>query len=332
MKKLFSTLVSLVIILAIGFAAYEAYLKKPSAAALAEPIVIGNGMSTPEIAAVLKKAGVISSTAVFTVVADMSGSFKNFHAGTFLFKQGMSAVDALKTLSVRGPAEITITIPEGFDLRDIAARLVDAHVIKSAEAFYAVAGEPAKFTKVDEAIVKDYPFLSYKPVNVSLEGYLFPDTYRFYAETDPAVVVRRMLDAYADKLKDAAPDHDTLTTASLLQKEVKDPADQAKVADIIKRRLAAGMALQLDSTVNYVTGKNSPSASAADLSVDSPWNTYLHKGLPPGPIDNPGAGAVNAVRTPTPNKYWYFLTTPDGQVIYSTTLEQHNAAKAEYLK
>ena len=200
MKKLISTAVSLAIILAVVFAAYEAYLKKPSKAALSEPIVIGSGMSTSEIAAILKKAGIISSTAVFSTVAGMSGSFKDFHAGTFIFKQGMSAADVLRTLSVKGFSEITVTIPEGFELKQIAERLVASGVIKSVDEFYAVSGTPGRKTKISDGLVKDYAFLSDKPLNASLEGYLFPDTYRFYAGTSADAVIRKMLDTYRLKI------------------------------------------------------------------------------------------------------------------------------------
>jgi UPF0755 protein len=167
-----------------------------------------------------------------------------------------------------------------------------------------------------------------------LEGYLFPDTYRFYAGTPAETVVRKMLDTYEAKIASLKnqPDHADLTLASLVESEVKTDADRAKVADILKRRLAAGMPLQLDSTVNYATGKSSPAVSSNDLAVNSPYNTYKYKGLPPGPIANPGMSSISAALAPTPNPYWYFLTAPDGTVIYSQTLVEHNAAKAKYLK
>ena len=168
----------------------------------------------------------------------------------------------------------------------------------------------------------------------NLEGYLFPDTYLFYASSDAKTVVRRLLDGYAAKVASLSPspDYTTLILASLVEREVKDPADRAKVADIMKRRIAAGMPLQLDSTVNYATGKNSASVSSDDLNVDSLWNTYKHAGLPPTPICNPGLDSIKAAQAPTPNSYLYFLTAPDGSVIYSQTLAEHNAAKAKYLK
>jgi UPF0755 protein len=334
MRKIISSIVTLVVILAVGFAAYEAYLKKPPVGSPEETVTIAKDLSTSEIAALLKKAGVISSTSIFTALADISGSWKNLHAGTYIFKQGMSALDALKTLAIKGPNEIAVTIPEGYDLQQIAGRLVEAKIIDSPAAFFAVTGKPGESTKIAAGLVDDYPFLSSKPESVSLEGYMFPDTYRFYANTDPLVVVRRFLDNYKDKVGGLSPvpDHRALTVASLVEAEVRDPADRAKVADIIGRRLFNGMALQLDSTVNYITGKNTPSISLDDRSIKSPWNTYLNKGLPPGPVNNPGLSSIKAALAPTPNPYLYFLTAPEGTVIYSKTLEEHNAAKAKYLK
>jgi len=334
MKKLISMVVCLIVIIAIGAAAYEAYLKKPSANALSEPIVIGSGMTTAAIAEVLKKSGVISSNAIFTAVADLSGRFKDFHAGTFIFKEGMSALDAIKTLSVQGQSEISVTIPEGFGLKEIADRLVQNKIIASDADLFKVTGEPRKQANIDAVLLKDYPFLAYKPAQNNLEGYLFPDTYRFYAPTDAETVVRRLLDGYAAKVATLSPvpDYETLIIASLVEREVKEPADRAKVADILKRRIAAGMPLQLDSTINYATGKNSASVSSDDLNADSLWNTYKHVGLPPTPICSPGLDSIRSAQTPTPNSYLYFLTAPDGTVIYSQTLAEHNAAKEKYLK
>ncbi len=334
MKKIIARLVSLIMIFAVAFAAYEAYLKKPAVDSPNRPITVAKDMSTAEIAAILKEAGVISSKSVFTAIADLSGSWKDLHAGTFIMKQGMSAAAALRTLALKGPQEISVTIPEGYDLQRIAERLVAAGVIKSSADLFSVTGEPGKLAAPAGSLSSEYPFLASKPSQVSLEGYLFPDTYRFYADMEPIAVVRRFLDNYKEKAGklSPAPDHRALTVASLVESEVREPADRAKVADIIGRRLFAGMPLQFDSTVNYITRKNAPSISLADRAVKSPWNTYLNKGLPPGPISNPGLSSISAALSPTPNPYLYFLTKPDGTVVYSITLEEHNAAKEKYLK
>jgi UPF0755 protein len=335
MTKLISYAVALIVIFAVCAAAYEAMLKKPAASSPMQNLTFAAGMTSGQIADTLKKAGVISSASLFKAMADLTGSAREFHAGTFIFKQGMSALDVLRTLAIKGPDEIAVTIPEGYTLKQIADRLVAAGVLKSAGDFYAVVGESAKLGDKPDATVADgYPFLLSRSEGTSAEGFLFPDTYRFTAGMDPAAVVRKFLDGYKDKVAvlDPAPAYRTLVIASLVQAEVKDPADQAKVADIINRRLDKGMPLQLDSTVNYVTGKNDSAVSLKDRDTPSLWNTYLHAGLPPSPIDNPGLSAIRAALSPTPNPYLYFLTTPDGTVIYSKTLVEHNAAKQKYLK
>ena len=126
--------------------------------------------------------------------------------------------------------------------------------------------------------------------------------------------------------------HEILTLASIIEKEVSSDKDRKLVADIFYKRLDAGVALQADSAVNYVTGKSTPRASAQDLAKESPYNTYRYRGLPPGPIASPGLSAILAAVYPTANPYWYFLTTPAGQAIYSKTFEEHVANKAKYLR
>jgi UPF0755 protein len=316
-------------------------VRKPASDAPTTPITIAPGMNAVQIAQALKDASIISSTSLFEFVTSVTGSASKLQPGTFIFKQGMSVRDALRILSRTGREEVEVTIPEGWNLRQIADKLIAVGIIKTRADLYAETGVPAKSdTVVPGALIKDYAFLSSKPAGVSLEGYLFPDTYRFYKDATANEVVRRILDNFKQKTEGllvptALHDktvHEAVTLASILEDEVREDADRAKVADIMDRRLKAGMALQVDSSVNYVTEKNVPSISSADRAIDSLWNTYKYKGLPPSPIGNPGLSALRAALAPAANAYVYFLTTPNGMVIYSKTLEEHNAAKAKYLK
>jgi len=125
---------------------------------------------------------------------------------------------------------------------------------------------------------------------------------------------------------------EVLTLASIIEKEVSEPEDMKMVADIFYKRLKAGIALQSDATVNYATGKSLIQPTYQDLSVNSLYNTYRYPGLPPGPISNPGINALKAAIYPTPNPYYYFLTTESGQAIYSKTYEEHLINKNKYLK
>ena len=183
------------------------------------------------------------------------------------------------------------------------------------------------------------------PADQGLEGYLFPDTYRFRSDATSAIVAETMLLTLKRRLAEngiAIPRnlifeggltlHEIITLASMVEREVRTPEDMKLVAGIFYTRMKIGMALQADSTVNYVTGKSDTAVSLEDSRVDSPYNTYQNLGLPPGPISNPGMNAILAVLEPTDSDYLYFLTTDDGDVVYAQTFDEHVANKYQYLK
>lgn len=227
--------------------------------------------------------------------------------------------------------EVTITIPEGFTLKQIGQRVREALPHITADQWSAATGVDSPF--------EDDPFVkrAQKPDDVDLEGYLFPDTYRFFADASAADVVEKLLRemeaefAWAAMTELRMTPHEALTLASIIEREVRSEADMRLVADLFLRRLDIGMPLQADSTVNYVTGNKTPAVSDEDRRVDSPWNTYLYPELPPGPIANPGRVALSAVFQPNPNDFWYFLTDKEGVVHYAKTNDEHNQNKALYL-
>jgi UPF0755 protein len=183
-----------------------------------------------------------------------------------------------------------------------------------------------------------------KPDHVDLEGYLFPDTYRFAPDATGNKIVDQLLATMEQRLTEAdawfavgkdqefQSMHELLTLASILEREVRQPETMKMVSDIFRKRLEIGMALQADSTVNYITGGDNPSVSLADLEIDSPYNTYKYPGLPPGPISNPGINALTAAAYPQGNDYFYFLTDAQGNVYYATTHDEHVANKNRYLR
>ena len=124
--------------------------------------------------------------------------------------------------------------------------------------------------------------------------------------------------------------NEIITMASIIEKEVPHAEDMKKIAGIFYQRLNIGMAMQSDATINFITGKGTTRPSAEDLQVASPYNTYKYRDLPPGPISNPGLAAIEAAIYPEKNDFLYFLTTPEGQVIYSRTYAEHLAAKYKY--
>lgn len=241
--------------------------------------------------------------------------------------------------------ETVVRILEGWNLADIAAYLERSGLAIEKKDVYALAGVPGadyrRSPAPGQAAWQEFGFLTDRPAGAGLEGYLFPDTYRVFADAGASDVIRKMLENFEAKLtpdlqaKIAAsgrPIYDIVTMASIVEREVRTDPDRAIVADIFWRRLDIGMALQADSTVNYATGKSLPSATSDDILVDSPYNTYRFPGLPLGPISNPGSAAIKAAAEPQPNEYWYFLTDGEGAVHYGKTLEEHNRNKAKYLR
>ncbi len=228
--------------------------------------------------------------------------------------------------------EVTITIPEGFTLQKIGQRVREALPHISEEEWMRAVSAESLFES--DSFVRN----AKKSDDVDLEGYLFPETYRFFSDASAEDVVGKMLRQMDDEVSPLwFPDseltlHEILTLASMIEREVRTDADRALVADIFLRRLDTGMALQADSTVNYVTGSNTPSVSNKDRQIDSRWNTYLYPGLPPGPIASPGLASITAVVFPEANEYWYFLTDAEGVVHYARTNDEHNANKANYLR
>lgn len=316
----------------------------------ASAFVIASGESTDTIVKNLKEQGVVRSSLLFKNALRVSGLAKKLQPGTYDLRGAENFAEVVRRLTTGGvPAnEFVLRIKEGWNLADIQKELARAGYARAGD-LYHVTGIPATDhrTLSSDAAPKpddfsaDFPFLKDKPSYVSLEGFLFPDTYRIFKDATPGEVVRKLLEHFDDKLSPelrrriAQRDltvYEVVTMASIVEREVRTPADRRKVADLFWRRLNVGMALQADSTVNYATGKSLPAVTFEDTKNVSEYNTYKYPGLPLGPISNPGLDAIEATVNPEPNPYWYFLTDKEGNVHYGTTLEEHNRNKAKYLK
>lgn len=306
--------------------------------------VVSKGQGVRDIAGALADAKLIRSKTYFLYDVWRHGDQQKFKAGSFVLSPSMTADEVEEDLSRRQPItnEREVTILEGWTIDDMASYL-ETQGVASKEEWYAETGRSATF--VNPKSLPDwaasYPALAGKPATASLEGYLFPDTYRIYADGGAKALVRRMLDNFEAKFTpemraDAAARgrsiHQVVTMASIIEREVRDDQDRAMVSDIFWRRVDSGRGLEADSTVNYITGSSKPSVSYLDTKIDNPWNTYKYKGLPPGPIGNPSLSALLAALHPKANPYWYFLTDKDGNVHYAKTLDEHNANKAKYLR
>jgi len=291
-----------------------------------------------DISGRLSEAGLIRSRLAFEVAVVLAGIGKSLMPGDYEFSRQDSATKIARALS-KGPAEreVTLTIQEGWTTRQIA-EYVAGRGIGTVEEFIAAA---SVHDSRDILPNTQYDFLVGRPERATLEGYLFPDTYRVYADAGPADVVKKMLDTFGSKLTAelktqlATSGHslfEVLTLASIVEREVRTDADRAKVADIFWRRIDIGMPLQSDATVNYVTGKSALQPTLQDLETDSPYNTYVIRGLPPGPIGNPSLSSIRAVLAPSANTNLYFLTDESGGVHYAETYDQHLENKRRYLQ
>jgi len=244
--------------------------------------------------------------------------------------------------------EIEITIIPGWNIKQIAEDWVKKDLIKNTEEFYRLTGKPRGNENISSVPIfpfiqeKEFTFLfKNKPPKASYEGYFLPETYRVFADSKPEEIIEKIFRTWNVKLTpDLIPEmqkqnksfYEVLTMASVVEKEVANAEDRGMVADIFLRRLNNNWFLQSCATINYITGKNSPAASSEDIKIDSAYNTYMYKGLPPGPIGNPSIASIKAVLFPTKNEYWYFMAGTDGITRYAKTLQEHNENVAKYLR
>lgn len=267
---------------------------------------------------------------------------RSIHAGEFTIEAPITAARVAAALTTSGrAAEKTITILPGWDLRDIAAYLENEGWGSAAEV-YTITGQSAdrRSLAINTPAWRALPMFADAPITGSLDGYLAPDTYRVFATADISSIIDKLVRERNDQIASLAAKkrgdmtwHEILTLASIVEREVRGVADRKIVADLFLRRLSVGMALQADSTVHYAVAKKGDLfTTAADRDTDSPWNTYKYPGLPPGPIATPSLSAIEAVLEPTPNDYWYFMTTLDGEVKYGRTLDEHNRNVAKFLR
>ncbi len=290
---------------------------------------IKKGDSFRDIGARLSQDTLIRSLSVFKLYTILMGRAHTLKPGTYTLSSTYSVPELVHLLSRGGVSDVAVTIPEGVTVKDVDVLLTAAGITR--------AGAVTSLTPAD---FKDaYPFLDTLP---SLEGFLFPDTYRFEPGTDASLVVEKMLNTFEEKawplLKGDPEWYGKLTIASFVEREVPAYEDRRKVADIILKRLDAGMPLQVDATVSYVNCNGAfldcerPVVSREDTKEASPFNTYTSRGLTPTPIANPGESALKAVLNPVSTPYWYYLSAKEtGKTIFSRTLDEHNRNRAKYL-
>ncbi len=278
-------------------------------------VSIKEGMGLREVANVLKKESLIRSRTAFQIVVILIGGERNIKHGDYGFERRQNTIEIAWRLR-NGKFDIEprrVFIPEGATVREISI----------------LAGE------------KLHNFDRNKFIELSREneGYLFPDTYFFLPSDDAFAVRTRMLLAFTekmgpfmDKVRESGHSlHEIVTMASIIEEEAKTPDARRIISGILWKRIELGVPLQVDATFLYINGKNTFDLTLEDLRIDNPYNTYKYKGLPPGPISNPGMDAILAALEPIKTPYLYYLSDLDGNMHYGKTFEEHKVNKAKYL-
>ncbi len=311
---------------------------------------VEKGEGVWEIGQKLWEKGLIKSSFWFETYVWLYGQESDFQAGEYVLNTSMPLKEVILILTSGKVAEQekTITIIEGWNLRDISNYLEEKEISGKKE-FYQITGEPLinyhEKTVDPKAFPRDFSsrfqFLKSKPKYYSLEGYLFPDTYKVFQEAGAEEVVLKMISNFDQKLslemrkeieKQGKTIHEVITMASLLEKEVRSREDMEIVSGIFWNRIKNGQALQSCATLAYILGENKPRYSTEDTKIESPFNTYQNKGLPPVPICNPGLKAIEAAINPQNSNYNYFLSRPDtGETVFSETFRKHQQNQEKYL-
>ena len=296
-----------------------------------EVFVIEEGQNLKEIAQNLRIERIINSKWTFIIYVFLGGRTKSLQAGKYNLSSDMNIVEVVKKI-INGETIqdwVKVTFPEGWTNKQVEEKLVELGIISL---------EKRKFFAIS---TESFLFLADRPKGPNLQGYLFPDTYYFEKEITIEDVIKKMLRNFGNKLTQDLREeikqqnksiYEIVTMASIVQNEVSTVQDMSRVAGIFYNRLKLGIPLQSDATVNYVTGKKLRQPLIEDTKIESPYNTYLNSGLPPGPISNPGLEAIRAAIYPEETDYIYFLNPLDGKTIFSKTFEEHIANKRKYLK
>jgi UPF0755 protein len=281
-------------------------------------VIIPRGATFGQAADSLSHDGVVRSAKLFTLYGRVVGGDRNIKPGTYLLKHGTPWNSIIDALNGGHGLVNTVTIPEGWTIAQIAPAL-------------------AKTLKVPvdsvNSAVRDTALLARLDIpNPTLEGYLFPDTYAFPIGTTARQAVREMVYSFERRWKPAWDSaalamkinrNDLVTMASIVEKEARLPEERPVIAAVYYNRLRKGMLLQADPTVQYALGHHVGRVLYKDLAIQSPYNTYVNKGLPPGPIASPGVASLAAAANPANVQYLYFVASADGHHEFRMTLEQH---------
>ena len=303
--------------------ALRAGVTRPAGDPSSPPVLIevGHGQAFSVLVGRLAEEGLISSPWAVKLFASMRGYDRRVQTGTYQFNAGEQPVEILARLMAGDVLTTDVTVPEGYNMWEIAAAFESAN-IDSVDMVTAI---------MDEAVLSERRIAA-----PTLEGYLFPDTYRLRwgatAQDAREMMLARLDEVFGVELFQRAVEmdmtpHEVLTLASIIEAESRVPEERARISSVYHNRLRRRMRLEADPTVAYAMGGYKGRLLYADLEIDSPYNTYRRRGLPPGPICSPGEASIRAALYPDSTADdLYFVARGDGSHIFSTTLKEHNAA------
>jgi UPF0755 protein len=321
---LVSALVGVLCLLALGFwSLFRPVSSDPSAGP--RTVEIERGLSLRQIAERLRSARLIRSATAFEVAARLRGAEKKIKTGRYSLSPTLSPFEILSALQEGKSLKSCFTVPEGYTLSQVAALLEDKGL-----------AHRERFAR----LASDRDFLRSLGIEAgSVEGYLYPETYCVQWGAPEEEILKTMVEQgkkvfdERDRLRAAEmglSTHKILTLASIIEKETRTSSEKQLVSAVFHNRLKAGMPLQSDPTVIYALGAQYRGAlTKQDLAFESPYNTYLHQGLPPGPICNPGFYSIKAALYPAETDYLYFVLSSDGRLRFSSSLDEHSLAVME---
>lgn len=304
-------------------------------------VTIEAGTGTSAIADQLAEDAIIRNAFLFKAYARATGKAASLQAGVYEVPFGSTAVEVLDQITGGDVVSDTVQVRiiEGWRADKMYPALEEAGLqFTEAEWERAVFGADGALN-----VVLPEPYASERPADQSsVEGFLFPDTYEFAVDATAVEVAQKMVDTFARKVGEAVPNieevaadldmnaYEVVVLASIIEREVIDIDEREIAAGIFLQRIEDNYPLQSDATVEYVTKTERVETSFAETKVDSPWNTYVNTGLPPTPISSPAISAIEAIANAQFTNYYFFLTTPEGDAIFSVTYEEHLVNKAKY--
>ena len=306
-------------ILLLIFVLYLSLIRLPADFPVGDIVMVEKGTILKDIAKNLESEGVIRSPFVFYSTVIILGGEKSAHSGEYYLneKEGVFTLAYRIAHGKFGLTPIKVQVPEGLNIEEIALHLTNS--------------------------ISEFDMTEFLSLAENDEGYLFPDTYYFLPNVDEKEVYRTMKETFNIRLEEISKEveifteennrsvSDIITMASIIELEASDLETKRGISGVLWNRMEIGMALQVDASFVYLLGKGTSQLSLDDLEIDSPYNTYKYRGLPPGPIANPGLGSILAAVTPAEHEYFYYLADKKGVTHFSETFREHTRKKALYI-